>query len=248
MIETLATFVARTDGRDLDSGDDLTRYRFHTGADLRRLGGDEPCPILFRDLGPVATARFLRGTLRRLAGPLSPILYMRTEGYAEPYVDHERIGRLAILRPLALRPWHSGVATIYVARSTRSIAADALGFIPGDVPLAEAARLAADLHDARELREALGGRNHDEAVADTLQRLDRLARELETSETLAGPLRDEFQSAAPARRDRATALMDGVGLVEVDLCTAWHHLPRDRRHFVADALRRIGPIGGRPHP
>ena len=34
-----------------------------------------------------------------LAGPPSPITYMRTEAYVEPYTDHERIGRLVFLRP-----------------------------------------------------------------------------------------------------------------------------------------------------
>lgn len=212
----------------------------------RRGPSSSSCPILFRDLGPEATARFLRGTLRRLAGPLSPILYMRTESYAEPYTDHERIGRLVVLRPLELRPWSSGVAFIYVARSTRSAPADALGFIPGGVPLAEAARLASGLRDASELREALGGRHHDAAVAEALHGLDRLAAELATTEALAGPLRDEFQADDPRWRDRASEAMRAVGLVEIDLCTAWHHLPRDRRGFVAEALTRIGPIGGPP--
>ncbi len=43
-------------------------------------------------------------------------------------------------------------------------------------------------------------------------------------------------------------LMHHAGLVEVDLCTAWHHLPRDRRRFITEALRSIGPNtnGGRP--
>lgn len=246
MIETPAAFAERSADRPHDPGDDLARYRFHTGAELRRLGPDEPCPILFRDLGPEATARFLRGTLRRLAGPLSPILYMRTESYVEPYTDHEQIGRLVLLRPLELRPWSSGVASIYVARSTRSAPAGALGFVPGGVPLAEAARLASDLRDARELREALGGRHHDAAVAETQHRLDRLADELATTEALAGPLRVEFQAADPRRRDRAFGAMGTVGLVEDDLCAAWHHLPRDRRSFVAEALKRIGPIGGPP--
>src|SRR5437660_291858 len=65
--------------------DNLSAYRYHTGASLRPLRPDEVCPVLFRDLGPVALARFLRGQLRRLAGPQSPIIYMRTEEYVEPY-------------------------------------------------------------------------------------------------------------------------------------------------------------------
>jgi hypothetical protein len=34
--------------------------------------------------------------------------------------------------------------------------------------------------------------------------------------------------------------MAQVGLDEADLCAAWHHLPRERRGFIEDALRRIG--------
>ena len=39
-----------------------------------------------------------------------------TAEYVEPYTDYERTGRLVILRPLALGPWHSGVPHIYVSR------------------------------------------------------------------------------------------------------------------------------------
>src|SRR6476660_5579182 len=97
--------------------DDLSAFRWHTGATLRPLAPGEPCPGLFRDIGPLALALFLRGKLPRLAGPLSPIVYMRTADYVEPYTDFERTGRLVLLRPLALGPWHSGVPHIYVSRA-----------------------------------------------------------------------------------------------------------------------------------
>ena len=80
-------------------GDDLSGFRWHTGATLRPVGDGEACPALFRDVGPAALALFLRGTLPRLAGPLSPIVYTRTAQYAEPYTDYEKTGRLVILRP-----------------------------------------------------------------------------------------------------------------------------------------------------
>src|SRR5215218_8489010 len=96
-------------------GENLARFRYHTGATLRPLAPDEPCRILFRDVGPVAAAAFLGGRLPRLAGPLAPILYTRTADYREPYVDYGRVGRLVFLQPKALNPWFSGVATIYVA-------------------------------------------------------------------------------------------------------------------------------------
>src|SRR5262245_4268921 len=99
----------------LFQGENLARFRYHTGATLRPLAPDEPCRVLFRDVGPLAAADFLRGRLRRLAGPLAPILYTRTADYREPYVDHGRVGRLVFLRPKALNPWDSGVPTVYVA-------------------------------------------------------------------------------------------------------------------------------------
>src|SRR5262249_42738574 len=155
------------------------------------------CPVLFRDVGPAAMRCFLQGELRRLAGPLSPITYMRTEEYIEPYTDHESIGRLIFLRPLELHPWHSGVPSVYVARATRTAGPSTVGFVPGHVGLAEASRLARDMKSTLELREALGGRLYDGVVGDTLRRLAELAAELEQTETVAGPLRRALQAADP---------------------------------------------------
>jgi hypothetical protein len=238
MHETPSAFNERRPSARPYPGDNLAGFRYHTGASLRPLAPDEPCPVLFRDLGPTATALFLRGRLPRLAGPLSPILYMRTAAYVEPYTDHEHIGRLVFLRPLLLQPWHSGVATIYVARATQTADAATVGFVPGNVPLARAAELARDLADTRDWREVLGGRQHDEAVAETLYRLDGLAAELARTEECAAPLRKRLQAPDPALREQARAEMERVGLDEADLCTAWHHLPRERRAWIAEALQR----------
>lgn len=223
--------------------DDLARFRWHTGATLRPLAADEPCPVLFRDVGPAALALFLRGGLRRLAGPLSPIVYMRTAAYLEPYTDYERIGRLVFLRPLTLHPWHSGLSHIYVSRAVPRVDALTIGFVPGDVALDEAARRAADLADVRSLREALGGRCYDDAAAETLSRLDRLAEELSRTEERAAPLRQRLQSAERPVREEARAAMDRAGLTESDLCTAWHHLPRERRGWIEAALRKMARNG-----
>jgi hypothetical protein len=221
-------------------GDDLRRYRYHTGAPLRPIEADEPCPLLFRDVGPVAMARFLRGELRRLAGPLSPILYMRTEAYVELYADPEQIGRLVFLRPLVLWPWHSGVPHVYVARATRTADALVVGVVPGEVSLADAARRLADVRDTAELREALDGRCYDEARAATLERLDRLAAELEESERYAEPLRRRLQSGDLREQEAARERMGRLGISEHDLCAAWHHLPRERRAFLREALAFSG--------
>src|SRR5262245_2252788 len=98
----------------VDPGEDLSRFRYHTGATLRRLEEGEPCRLLFRDVGPWAMAQFLRGRLKRLAGSFAPILYSRTADYRENYVDYEPVGRLVFLQPKLLKPWDSGVPTIFV--------------------------------------------------------------------------------------------------------------------------------------
>src|SRR6478609_6259423 len=115
--------------------DDLSGFRWHTGATLRPLAAGEPCPVLFRDIGPAALALFLRGQLPRLAGPLSPLVYLRTAAYVEPYTDFETTGRLVVLRPLALQPWHAGTPHVYVARARPGVDFGVVGFIPGDISL-----------------------------------------------------------------------------------------------------------------
>jgi hypothetical protein len=50
-------------------------------------------------------------------------------------------------------------------------------------------------------------------------------------------LRAQLQSS---ERERAREAMERVGLTEEDLCAAWHHLPRERRGEIAEALRRLG--------
>jgi hypothetical protein len=222
--------------------DNLAPYRYHTGAPLRPLRPGETCPVLFRDVGSAAMARFLRGGLRRLAGPLTPLTYLRTEAYAEPYTDHERIGRLIFLRPLLLHPWHSGVPSIYVSRATRTADAATVGFVPGHIALAEAARLGAGLKDIREWRDALGGREYDEAAAQTLSRLDVLTAELNETEKRAEPLRRRLQSSG-GEKERARDEMQRVGITEDDLCAAWHHLPRERRALLREALKRVTANG-----
>lgn len=219
--------------------DDLSGFHWHTGATLRRVNPGEPCPVLFRDVGPAALARFLRGTLPRLAGPLSPIVYTRSAEYVEPYTDHERTGRLVILQPDELGVWHSGVPHIFVARARPGINRGSVGFVPGDVPLTDADRRLAGVRSTRELRDALGGSAFDEAVASSIADLDRFAAELERAELHAEPLRKALRSADQRTREQARSEAERVGLTESDVCTAWHHLPRDRRAGIVEALKRV---------
>lgn len=222
----------------MESLDDLSRFRFHTGATLTRVGPDDPCPqVLFRDLGPVALAEHLRAPLGRLAGPYTPLLYMRTAEYQEPYVDYEDIGRIVFLRPRATRPWFSGVPHVYVARATCSVESQYLGYVPPGRDLRAVVDL--DLRDSAELREALGGCRFDEEVAEALARLDKLNTDLAITERLAEPLRRRLQSRWKDEREVARAEMDRIGLSEQDLCAAWHHLPRHRRNVVREALTSL---------
>src|SRR5437764_15080723 len=98
MHETPASFNEIQSDTRRYPADDLAGFRWHTGATLRPVAQAEACPVLFRDIGPEALALFLRRRLRRLAGPMSPLVYMRTAEYTEPYTDYERTGRLVLLR------------------------------------------------------------------------------------------------------------------------------------------------------
>ena len=238
MHETPAAFNEAESARRYPA-DDLSGFRWHTGATLRPVLEAEACPVLFRDIGPVALALFLRRQLRRLAGPMSPLVYMRTAEYVEPYTDHERIGRLVLLRPLQLHPWHAGTPHVYVARARQGVDLRTVGFVPGEVPLPQAARLAREAEDVEQLREVLGGRSYDEAAAESLLALDRLGEELARTEVRAAPLRRLLQSPERGERERARAEMGRVGLNEADLCSAWHHLAREQRGWIAEALGRL---------
>jgi hypothetical protein len=222
--------------RDLDENENLARFRYHTGATLRQLAPDEPCPRLYRDIGPEAMARFLDGTLERLAGPLAPILYSRTAAYREPYRDYEPIGRLIFLQPRELRPWFSGVANVYVAPVRNDVRRVAVGFLPAHIDPANAETLLDGVTNLVELRDALGDCVYDEVIAETRVSLDRVNRELAETEVLAEPLRRRLQSPDRAETEAARDWLYRSGLEETDLCRAWHHLPRDRRDRLRDAL------------
>ena len=94
---------------------ELSRFRYHTGAQPTPLTTDETCPVLFRDIGVDAMVRFLDADLQRLSGMLSPITYLRTANYVEPYTDHGRIGRVMVLAPRNIGVWHSGIDEVYIA-------------------------------------------------------------------------------------------------------------------------------------
>jgi hypothetical protein len=216
---------------------DLRGFSWHTGGQIRPLGDGEPRPVLFRDLGPAATLLLLGDALPRLAGPTSPVMYLRTAHYREPFVDHGHFGRVAVLPSWSAAVWHAGIAEVFVADAGTAFDPRAMALVPDDGDLAALARHAAAMRDAGELREHLGGAAHDTWRAAQAERLRDFARELAEIEARLVPLRRAYQSRDRVRRERARELMAEHGLTETDLCAAWHHIAPPRRACVADILR-----------
>ena len=219
---------------------DLRRFRYHTGAEPTRLAVDEPCPPLFRDIGLDGMVRFLRRDLGRLCGPLSPITYMRSADYVEPYTDYGKIGRVMLLSPQKICPWHSGVETVFIGPREIAIDYESMIFIPDELPLNVAADRLSDVRTLPEAIDVMGNRCYQDAKDETSFRLYNLQRAHAKSEIYAAPLRKRFQSRCSDERDEAREWMLRAGLTESDLCTAWHHLPDQRREFVSHALQELG--------
>jgi hypothetical protein len=216
---------------------DLTAYAWHTGGPVRALHEGERCPALYRDLGAVAMLRLLRGQLPRLAGPASPVTYMRTAHYVEPYTDHEHFGRVMLLPFGAWTPWHAGIADVYVTDADARFDPLCMDVVPDDRDLAALAREASRITSVDELYEALGP-HHFEWKLSLARRLDGFTGELARVEAAMTPLRAAYQSQHDDVRRRARDRMGALSLTERDLCAPWHHLPRGRRDEVLDVLAR----------
>jgi hypothetical protein len=172
---------------------------------------------------------FLSGRLKRLAGPLSPVVYLRTGAYVEPYQDSEEIGRLAFLRPLELDPWFSGIEDIYIADSGQPPARCSIAFVPTELTNQAGAAKVSQCTDIESLREELGGHLYDEMLRDVQYRTVRIIGEQQASEGMARSVRARFQRGNQAERAELRESMTRHGVTESDLCSAWHHVPRDRR-------------------
>jgi hypothetical protein len=220
--------------------DDLSPYAWHTGGAVRPMDPETATPLLFRDLGPVAMQRFLEGKLVRLAGPTSPVTYLRTATYREPYADGIEVGRLALLPCALWRPWHAGVDEVFVTRADRAPDLAVITVLPARVDQLRFAREATHMRSTAEAHEHLGAdyRAWREAHA---QHLARFNADASLVEPVAAPLRARYQSADQRERDAARSLMDAIGLTEHDLCGAWHHLTDERRAHVRAALARVPP-------
>jgi len=220
--------------------DDLTPYGWHTGGAVRPMDPESPSALLFRDLGPVAMQRFLEGTLPRLAGPTSPVTYLRTAAYREPYADGVEVGRLAILPCAPWRPWHAGVDEVFVTRADRAPDAAVITVLPARVDPRRFAREAAHMQNTAEAHEHLGA-DYRAWRASHAEHLARFNADAARVEAVAAPLRARYQSADQRERDAARTLLEAIGLTELDLCGAWHHLSDARRAHVRDALARVAP-------
>lgn len=223
-------------------GEDLSRYRYHTGAQPRRLEGDETCPPLFRDIGMEPMARFLQGQLTQLCGIHSPITYLRSADYREPYVDHGCIGRVMLLRPEVVNPWHSGIETVYIASRTIKIDLQSMIFIPAEISLHEAADRFLEAVCLDEVIEIVGRSEYQSMQRETLSRLNGLIQTHAQSEKAGASLRRKYQSMQQGDREVAANWMSQLGLTESDLCTAWHHIPTARRDLILAALCELPEV------
>ncbi len=221
------------------SAENLARFRWHTGAEPLPVAAETAPALLFRDIGPVAMQQFLRSGLRRLAGPMTPITYLRTADYQEPYHDYGAIGRLVVLQPMSLSPWHSGLPHIYIAAAARMPNADALAFVPGGIDLHEATRRLEGVRTANEAREAFAGKDSDSGRAAHLAHLECLTAECASTERFARPLRVALQMGNATDCEHLRDCLARHDVNESDLCTAWHHLEQQRREWLKEVLPRM---------
>jgi hypothetical protein len=228
--------------RPPDSFPDLARVRFHTGATPRALGEGEACPPLFRDLGPLGMQRYLSGRLRRLAGPMAPILYLRTARYAEPYEDAEEIGRLAILQPQGLSPWHAGYDEVFVASAHLVPDPAHMVVVPTAWTFGVEAERLSGLPDADAVREVIGWQVHRDLCEALLACTTCLIAAQEASEQRARPVRQMLQTGTPRQRETIRSSMREHGVSERDLCSAWHHVPAARREVLDSWLAIEGQL------
>lgn len=227
MVAAVLTSSLREASKPARPSTSLRAFRWHTGASLRAVDADEALPPLVRDVGPVALALFLRGGLTRLAGPRTPLLYMRTADFREPYVDHAGTGRLVFVRPRQAGVWHSGVRGVYVADAS-------VGVDDVDVVYVPAGGVVADSVDVDAFVDAARADAARARAALDLAALDALNAAAAAVEADAAPLRRLLQAGRLDPADCAAVDVD-----EADLTAAYHHLPAARRDGLHDRVRAL---------
>jgi hypothetical protein len=216
-----------------------TRERVPTGnlseaAGLLGLGArppreDEPCPNLYRDVGPQALSRFLAGKLRRLEGPEARCIFMQDATLPGWSPCARELGLLVLLQPLSVGPWLSGQDGIWVAERGRMAPTGTIGFVPGDMDLRELDRSIEDAKTVADLREALGGAEYDEQVEQSRWAIAGYLDELSEVARRSAPLCAALRSSDPQGRERTLQLLESAGLYEKDLMAPWFQLSKERR-------------------
>jgi hypothetical protein len=95
----------------------------------------EPCPTLYRDVGPQALAQFVRGEATQFEGRGSACAFLRDATLPAYSSCVEQFGALVLLQPLALGPWVSGQAGIWVSEAGRMPPHDVVAIVPAGVDL-----------------------------------------------------------------------------------------------------------------
>lgn len=189
-----------------------TGLRYAPGAappGARALRARETCPTLFRYPGPDGLLELLQGSLRRLAPPGRPLVWLERDprGRAGQPRSVRLFGTAAILQPLRLSPWAAPAAGVYLAENAAVDPGAGLVWVP---PPALAAGLPWDrLRTPRQLLERVGS-GYADAREATLERLRRYLEELDALRRAGAPPPERPWCGLPAKRRRALLERYGV--------------------------------------
>lgn len=239
MRETPAEYASRTGAPPPTSR--ITAKCTELGSSPRPLADDEPCPTLYRDVGPQALGAFLDGTLTRYGPEGTPWLYLRDATLPAFSRCADELGLLVFLRPLALGPWR-GNPGVWVSEPDRTPPRETVAFLPGGEEVRDVDPRLEDVPDAPALREALGAAAYDERVEAAKRALRGYLEEWAQAERVSRPLRAALDGPSTARVEETRALLAGAGLTEPDLRAPWYHLPRERRAQVLERLAGLAPL------
>lgn len=242
MRETPAEYASRTGAPPPASR--ITAKCTELGSSPRPLADDEPCPTLYRDVGPQALGAFLDGTLTRYGPERTPWLYLRDASLPSFSRCADELGLLVFLQPLAIGPWR-GNPGIWVSEPERTPPRDTVAFLPGGEDVHSVDGRLADVADVAALREALGGAEYDARVEASTRALRVYLEGWELAERVSRPLRAALDGPSTARAVETRALLASAGLTEPDLRAPWYHLTRDRRAEVLERLAGLAPLSAR---
>ncbi|MBI3099240.1 MAG: hypothetical protein HYY93_13520 [Planctomycetes bacterium] len=228
--------IETPDDRPDYPGEALRSQAGAIGSMPRPIAPGEPCPILFRDVGPDALAAFLLGGIDSLAGPEAAVVWLRSAEVPPPTRATAEFGEIILLRPMSLLPWKVDEPGVYVAAADRAAAAESLGFVPPDLDRRAAAKAAEAMATEAEWGHHLGSEAYDGAKRLAAGRLGEYLAERSLIEEWAAPLRRLFAEVP----ERARSEMERLGLREEDLFGPWFGLDRERREEVRKILMGLG--------